>query len=138
VTCQSWGCQCQPRGRRAARRTGGPHGGVGGNGEWGRGRSLHELWRRWNKGVGRKITARSKQRGEKGEWGPVHGARFKGEGALAKRWMGGWQPTPAQNRRRRAAHGRRTCYMRHGRRGKRGPHAWAVMGPLAWAGLDEQ
>jgi hypothetical protein len=90
------------------------------------------------KAWGGKSPPGQNRREKRGEWGPVHGARFKGEGALVERWMGGWHPAPAQNRQRWAAHGRRTCYMRQGRRGKRGPGLWAVMGPLAWVGLDEQ
>jgi hypothetical protein len=34
VTGQSRGCRRRPGGRRAARCTGGPRGGVGGDGEW--------------------------------------------------------------------------------------------------------
>jgi hypothetical protein len=34
VTGRSRGYRCRPGGHRAVRRTGGPHGGVGGDGEW--------------------------------------------------------------------------------------------------------
>jgi hypothetical protein len=116
-------------GCRVAWRTGRPHGGVEGDREWATGRSLHELQRRWNKGAGRKITARSKQRRERGEWGPDHGARLKGEGVLVEWWIGG---PGSQHRPRIVGDGRRTagvCATRD--RGGKGRGA-STRGPL-WA-----
>jgi hypothetical protein len=52
---------------------------------------------------------------------------------------GVWWPALAQNWWRWAAHGRRAA-RRRGRGGEGGgaPGAWAVMGQLAWADLNEQ
>jgi hypothetical protein len=129
VTGRSCGCRRRPGGRRAAWCTCIPHGGVRGDREWAAGRSLRELRRRWNEGAGRKIIARSKQRRERVEWGPGHGARSKGEGVLAERWMRG---PSCQHRSGTTGGGRRTagvCATRdRGGEGRGGP----TRGPL-WA-----